>query len=170
MTRPPLPTLTAVHVEARRVTLQARTPDGTPHRLTLPRPATFTRRAQAGGPDVLTARTLPPLAPQVHAYHVEPSTREGQAVLMGLGWAGPFPAPRGEHLNGVTHGQRVTPREAQHLAALPAFPDVWAIVPSPTGDTLTLRWADACTLDELQRSTDWNAQHLARLTTHRGRA
>ena len=167
------PTLSAVHIEAHRVTLQGREPDGTPHACTLPRPLTITRRAQVLGPDVLTVYTLPPLAPQRLTYHAHPNTREGQAVLLGLGWAGPFPAPDGEHLAGYVHGQPVSEGEALHLAALPEFPEVWVIVPSPAGDALALKWGDACTLDELTRAADWNAQQLAQLAaqdTPRGQA
>ncbi|MBZ9750724.1 hypothetical protein K7W42_07605 [Deinococcus sp. HMF7604] len=163
MTRP---TLSAVHVERARVTLHT----SGPRPLTLPRPVTFTRRAQVGGPDVLTAHTLPPLAPHTVAFHVEPDTRAGQAVLTGLGWAGPYPAPQGEHLAGYTHGQPLSAGEALQLAARPDFPEVWAIVPSPDGQGLALMWGNDCTLGELQRASDWNAQHLAALHPQRGRA
>ncbi|WP_456831791.1 hypothetical protein [Deinococcus sp. UYEF24] len=56
---------------------------------------------------------------------------------------------------------------ALELCALPAFPDNWAIVPSRDGTALTLAWGDACTLEELERSSAWNAAQIARLEADR---
>ncbi len=75
--------------------------------------------------------------------------------------AGPFPVPEGVNIDGKRHGEAVTFSEALELAGLPDFPDVWAIVPDATGDGLRLMWADACSIDELDRSCDWNREALA---------
>jgi len=61
----------------------------------------------------------------------------------------------------------VSYRAAPSLAALPAFAEHWAIVPSPDGSTLTLAWGDACTLEELDRADSWNRAQLAQLEAAR---
>ncbi|WP_407543690.1 hypothetical protein Q0M94_28160 (plasmid) [Deinococcus radiomollis] len=44
---------------------------------------------------------------------------------------------------------------ALQLLGCPDFADDWAILPSVDDLTLTLVWADACTLEELQRVNAW---------------
>jgi hypothetical protein len=76
----------------------------------------------------------------------------------------PFPVPEGAHLGGRTHGERVTCRGALECAALPDFPELWAIVPE--GEGLRLMWADACTLAQLERADAWNREALAEARAH----
>ena len=73
------------------------------------------------------------------------------------------PPPAGARLGLYRHGDTVNERTALELAAHPAFPDNWAIVPSEDGTALTLAWGDACTLDELDRACAWNDLQMAYL-------
>lgn len=83
----------------------------------------------------------------------------------------PFPVPEGARIGGRMHGERVTFREALECAALPDFPELWAIVPD--GDSLRLMWGDACSLELLERADAWNRDALAEVRaafTPRGEA
>ena len=77
------------------------------------------------------------------------------------------PPPAGARLGLYRHGDTVSEQTALELFALPAFPESWLILPSPAGDSLTLAWGDACTLEELQRATAWNAVQMARFQADR---
>lgn len=174
-THPALPLLIAVEVEAQRVTFTTRDPDAPfTRRLTLPRPLAFTRSPQFLAPDVLTVYALPPLAPQVARYAVEPYTAAGQAALMALGYAGPFPVPEGANLGGYSHGTALTEHEALTLAGLPDFPEHWVICPCESGGApFTLLWGNAASDEQLERSSTWatlTAASLRASDTPRGSA
>ena len=47
------------------------------------------------------------------------------------------------------------------LVSRPDFVEEWAILPGVDGDSLTLAWGDACTLEELKRVNGWNATQMA---------
>lgn len=170
-----LPVLLAVHVEAQRVTFTTRE-QGAPstRRLTLPRPLAFSRSPQLLAPDVLTVYALPPLAPQVARYAVEPYTAEGQAALVALGYPGPYPVPEGVTLGGYAHGTALTEHEALTLAGLPDFADDWVLCPSESGGApFTLLWGNAASDEQLERSSTWatlTAASLRASDTPRGSA
>ena len=53
------------------------------------------------------------------------------------------------------------------LVSRPDFVEEWAILPGVDGDSLTLAWGDACTLEELKRVNGWNATQTARFRADR---
>ena len=73
----------------------------------------------------------------------------------------------GARLGLYRHGDTVSERTALELLARPDFAEHWAILPSEDGAALTLAWGDACTLEELDRASDWNAAQLARCEADR---
>ena len=77
------------------------------------------------------------------------------------------PPPPGARLGLYRHGDTVSEAAALELCVLPAFAAHWLILPAPFGDSLTLAWGDACTLEELERVNAWNAVQLARFETDR---
>ncbi|WP_407569101.1 hypothetical protein [Deinococcus altitudinis] len=74
------------------------------------------------------------------------------------------PPPQGARLGLYRHGDTVSEAAALELCA---FPGSWLILPAPSGDALTLAWGDACTLEELERASAWNAVQLARFEADR---
>jgi hypothetical protein len=87
---------------------------------------------------------------------VELNTAAGQAALIALGYAGPYPVPDGVRLGGYAHRAALTEHEALTLAGLPDFVDDWAICPSEAGGPpFTLLWGNAATNTELDRASAW---------------
>ncbi|MDV6376101.1 hypothetical protein [Deinococcus arenicola] len=91
-------------------------------------------------------------------------TREGQAALIALGHAGPYPVPEGVSLGGYEHGAALTEGEALTLAGLPDFIEDWAICPSTSGAApFSLLWGNAATNAELERASAWAEMTTASL-------
>ncbi|WP_029478207.1 hypothetical protein [Deinococcus frigens] len=102
--------------------------------------------------------------PPLDTQHPQRDTREGQAALIALGHAGPYPVPQGVNLGGVEHGAALTELEALTLAGLPDFVDDWAICPSEAGGApFTLLWGNAATNTELDRASAWAEMTTASL-------
>ena len=83
------------------------------------------------------------------------------------------PPPLNARLGLYRHGDTVSERAALPLVGLPGVADDWLILPGVDGDSLTLAWGDACTLEELKRVNGWNATQMAAfraLDVPRGRA
>lgn len=130
-------------------TFTTRAPDGSLWPLTLPRPLYVNLTVQVGGeergPYILIVHAGRDKSGAVVArLAVLPDTPEGQAVMVALGHAGPWPVPDGASVGGVPHGAEVSEAQAMHLAGLPDFPEHWAIVPSADGSRLALMWGNAC--------------------------
>ena len=171
-----LPLLVAARVEPEHVTLTTREP-GVPftRRLSLPRPLYVNRLPQPLAPDVLTVKLDPQAAQPLACYAVEPYTPEGQAALLALGFAGPYPVPAGVSLGGHMHGATLSEAQALGLAALPDFAGGdWALCPGEAGGApFTLLWANSATGAQLVRSSTWaelTAQGLRASGSARGEA
>ena len=153
-------TLTGASVTAGGVELTASTAQGVRRCAAFPRPvlAQVLTVENGGAAPVhcLMLYAAPPLARRLLAgVHVEPHTPEGQAALLALGFAGPYPVPAGVSLAGFEPGAALTDAQALSLAALPEFAECWAVLPSPEGDALALAWANALSAAELGRFTTW---------------
>lgn len=67
-------------------------------------------------------------------------------------------------LEGYGHGDRLPSfAVALALAALPGFPERWAIVPGPNGRGLTLMEAGRCTPEDLARAARWARKQVPRI-------